>query len=394
MNAFDIDNDILKSNEDLIDNNLDDLMAGDIKNYARDWTVQTICDQILQGNIDLNPKFQRRNAWNDQKRSRLIESLMLRLPVPEIVLAEHSDTPNTYIVLDGKQRLLTIMGFIYPEENKYWDSPKLQKLEILKNLENKSYNDFENGTLEFKRSFQNASIRCTVIFGYKKDDLLYQIFYRLNSGAEPLSMQELRQALRKGKFSDYLMSTTNEFQPIHRVMGLDGPDKRLVDAEIILKFIAIKMFGTEYSGNLKQFLDEKMNLLNKHWNEYEKVVKMEYELFNKALALLEKLLGLDNIARLAGKNPFNRNILETQAYYFSFLLQTLTEDDILTKKTAFIASYREICANNQDFSKSLNSNTTSTKNYAIRFEAFARLVQQVFGPTSIPANPFDRTQHS
>ncbi|HUM08844.1 MAG TPA: DUF262 domain-containing protein, partial [Acidocella sp.] len=59
--------------------------------YSRDWTVETIISQIEKDNIDLNPKFQRRNAWNDAKRSKLLESLIIGIPVPEIVLAEDTE---------------------------------------------------------------------------------------------------------------------------------------------------------------------------------------------------------------------------------------------------------------------------------------------------------------
>jgi len=62
--------------------------------YSRDWTVETILSQISQENIDLDPKFQRRNAWTDSKRSKLIESLILNVPVPEIVLAEDQKKRN------------------------------------------------------------------------------------------------------------------------------------------------------------------------------------------------------------------------------------------------------------------------------------------------------------
>ena len=65
--------------------------VGSLVVYSRDWTVETILTQIGRGNIDLNPNFQRRNAWNDLKRSKLIESLIIDLPVPEIVLAEDKD---------------------------------------------------------------------------------------------------------------------------------------------------------------------------------------------------------------------------------------------------------------------------------------------------------------
>ena len=86
--------------------------------YARDWTIETIFNQINIGNIDLNPKFQRRNAWNDDKRSKLIESIIMGYPVPEIVLAENPNKKRSFIVIDGKQRLLTLAGFIDNEKYK------------------------------------------------------------------------------------------------------------------------------------------------------------------------------------------------------------------------------------------------------------------------------------
>src|SRR6266480_1757166 len=95
----------------------EDIRAGDYGSlviYSRDWTIETINNQIVQGNVDLNPKFQRRNAWTDDRRSKLIESLIIGLPVPEIVLAEHPVKQKSFIVIDGKQRLLTIAGFIDP----------------------------------------------------------------------------------------------------------------------------------------------------------------------------------------------------------------------------------------------------------------------------------------
>jgi Protein of unknown function DUF262 len=88
--------------------------VGSLIVYSRDWTVETIISQIEKKNIDLNPKFQRRNAWNDAKRSKLIESLIIGVPVPEVVLAEDKDVKKSYIVIDGKQRLLAIAGFVEP----------------------------------------------------------------------------------------------------------------------------------------------------------------------------------------------------------------------------------------------------------------------------------------
>ena len=196
-NQPDLDNLILDSNQEII-NDITKIQTENIKTYSRDWTVETIYNQIEQGNIDLNPRFQRRNAWSDDKRSRLIESLILKLPVPEVVLAESHTEKNKYLVLDGKQRLLTIAGFIDHEKYKYWDKPVLRDLKMRPDLNNMSIEFLsQDNNKDSYRAFQNSDIRCTVVFNQSSDDILYEIFYRLNSGAVPLSMQELRQSLRK-----------------------------------------------------------------------------------------------------------------------------------------------------------------------------------------------------
>ena len=79
---------ILEGNQEIIED-IEEFNPSDIVVYSRDWTIETIQAQINGGNIDLNPKFQRRNAWNDDKRSKLIESIIIGYPVPEIVLAEN-----------------------------------------------------------------------------------------------------------------------------------------------------------------------------------------------------------------------------------------------------------------------------------------------------------------
>ena len=76
-----------------------------------DWTADTILNQLKKGNIVLDPAFQRRDAWNDKRKSKFIESLILGLPIPQIVLAESQESKGTFLVIDGKQRLLTLQRF-------------------------------------------------------------------------------------------------------------------------------------------------------------------------------------------------------------------------------------------------------------------------------------------
>lgn len=79
--------------------------------WSTDWTAETVIRQLQKGNINLNPNWQRRGAWRDDRQSKFIESLILGLPVPQIVLAETPDQRGRFIVIDGKQRLITLLRF-------------------------------------------------------------------------------------------------------------------------------------------------------------------------------------------------------------------------------------------------------------------------------------------
>ena len=370
-----LDDLVLDSNQEIIDD-ISLILSENIKTYSRDWTVETIYNQILQGNIDLNPKFQRRNAWTDDKRSRLIESLILKLPVPEVVLAESHIEKNKFVVLDGKQRLLTIAGFIDNATYKYWDKPVLKDLKLKPTLNNLTIQLLsQDVNKDFYRAFQNSDIRCTVVFNQTSDDILYEIFYRLNAGAVPLSMQELRQSLRKGGFSDYLIQCTNIIGPLHKVLGLTQPDKRLIDAEIVLKYISNRMRLTQYGGNLKRFLDDTLVALNKDWDNSQKQVESLFNDFNKGINLLATIIGIDNVGKYSGENRFIKNLFDVQIYYFSQL-----EELELTKSTSssFIEAFLLLSNNDSDFRKSITSSTNTKRNFFTRFEKFREVINSSF----------------
>src|ERR1039458_5697472 len=108
-----------------------------------DWTTETIVSQLKRRNIQLNPRFQRRDAWKRDRKSRFIESLIVGLPIPQIVLAESKQDRGKFIVLDGKQRLLSILqfwGLGEGENNGY----SLSGLTLRKDLKGKSYIKLSN----------------------------------------------------------------------------------------------------------------------------------------------------------------------------------------------------------------------------------------------------------
>jgi hypothetical protein len=131
---------------------------------ASDWTTQTILSQLEKGNIDLNPSFQRRQAWRPMRKSEFIESLILGIPVPQLVLAERKQKRGSYIVIVGKQRLLSLAQFSSRGDSAF-EPFRLSGLAIRKDLNGKNLEDLELDPQldEDLTSLENQTIRPVVI---------------------------------------------------------------------------------------------------------------------------------------------------------------------------------------------------------------------------------------
>jgi hypothetical protein len=348
--------------------------------YSRDWTIETINNQIVQQNVDLNPKFQRRNAWTDERRSKLIESLIVGLPVPEIVLAEHPTKKKSFIVIDGKQRLLTVAGFIDPTVA-YWKKAELKGLKVRPDLAGTTFANLNSApsNIDDLRKLMNADLRCTVIANVQSEDVLYDIFYRLNTGSVPLSTQELRQVLHKGKFADYLMEATSKLLPIHKVLGLSDADARLRDAEIVLRFMALVLFPDSYRGNLKAFLDSAMKIMNADWDTYKSQAANALAGLNASINTLNEVFGYALIGRKftdgSWESRFNRVLFEVEAFYFRFVPGA----KIRSYKQKFLRNFERLCSNNREFRSSIESTTKTNERYETRFALFQETVNTSFG---------------
>ncbi|MBF4764696.1 DUF262 domain-containing protein [Nocardioides islandensis] len=229
--------------------------------WTTDWTTGALIDQITRNIFDVDPPFQRRNAWDDKKASLYIESLLLGCPVPPITLAEvpvNARSSRQYLVIDGKQRLGSLKRFVIDGDL------RLTGLETLPQFNGAKY--FEvSGAPEFGR-FANLPIRTIVMRNWKKDEVLQFVFHRLNTQVTPLSTHELRRSLLSGPFTNFLDEASARSRGIQRILNIDEPDYRLRDAELLLRAVALVSFFTKYRGNLKQFLDTGTRSLNRSWS--------------------------------------------------------------------------------------------------------------------------------
>lgn len=348
--------------------------------YSRDWTVATILSQIEQENIDLSPGFQRRNAWNDDKRSKLIESILIGYPIPEIVLAEDKKRRNSFVVIDGKQRLLTIAGYKDNDKYNYWDKTIPKTRGLKSKFNGISYADVSHDS-ELLRLFENSALRCTVISNYHSENTLYDIFYRLNAGSAQLSSQELRQALNKGKFSDFLILVTNEDSVLREVMNIKEPDRRLRDVEVLLRCMSFLEYASEYRGNLLQFLDSRTKVFNNRW---EKDAVYIEELKDRVFNAIKKLIlvfGDKNEVARKYKNgilntKFNRVLLEVLVFFFDKIDKVkLTNENNLKFKNL----YKDLFEEDFEFQATIDGSTKNMENYKIRYSRIKDLVVEVYG---------------
>lgn len=343
-----------ETEEDLKEEDIGDLNAAVL--FNTDWTVGTIVDQITKGNISLDPQFQRRNAWDITRKSRLIESLFVGLPIPNIVLAEKKGEKGRFIVIDGKQRLLSIVEFTAKS-----NPLVLADLSIRKNLEGKNLSEIraDPATAQSFSEFENQSIRTIVIRNWPSEKFLYLIFYRLNSGSLPLSPQELRKALHPGRFLDFVDEYLAVGRGVAKVMSGHNPDRRMRDSELVLRYVAFELFYPAlYDGNFKRFLDETVKAFNVGWSERESVLNDKLRHLDEAIDAALEIFGLRGVFRKWNgerfENRLNRAVFDAVARYFS--------DGVVTKrarakKNDVVEAFKRLCVDNLEFKRAIEQTT-------------------------------------
>ena len=354
--------------------------------WGTDWTTETINSQLVKGNIDLNPNFQRRDAWSDAEKSRLIESLMLGIPVPPIILAENKNKKNSYIVIDGKQRLLSIRRFFVESSEDAFTPLKLKSLKILSELNGCTASNVRERNNDYMTSIENQSIRTIIIKNWPDEPFLYTVFLRLNTGSKKLSPQELRQALKPGPFLDYLDDATANSDIIKRMLNNKFADTRMKDIELSLRFYAYHYYFNDYTGNLKIFLDETCERLNSEWNEREREIKDVFLLLEQTIEFCYEVMGskspFSRYESGVSTNRFNRSIYELFTFYFC---DEKIRDMVRENRELFMSLF--ITMNDDpEFVNAVSGSTKEIGNLILRFTKFFDLLSSLThdGEVQIP----------
>lgn len=356
-----------------------------------DWTVETLVNQMRKGRIDLDPSFQRRNAWLENRKSKLIESIILGFPIPQIVLAEKAGARGQYFVLDGKQRLLALRQFFSDSDDprdQRFEPLKLTGLEVLTELNKSFVGDLENDRPDSFSALENATIRTVVLSNWNSEALLLSLFLRLNTGSVALSPQELRQALIPGEFMQWVDHASANSEPLQGLLGIKHPDRRMVDAELLLRHVAFSISALEYRGNLKSFLDDTSRYLTQDWARTEPALRDTYDNFAAALELGERVLGAHFCRKWTGsgtgetegrwERALNRAVFDVQAYSFSL---PAVRNALNGRGNQLEEAFKLRCVENEAFVRSISATTKTASAFLTRHRVWRSVIEETTGVT-------------
>lgn len=224
----------------------------EIRTLGADFTLELYSQKIVAGEIRI-PEFQRKYVWTVKKASRLIESFLLGLPVPQVFLFQEPDKRDL-LVVDGQQRLLAAHFFLRGTLQD--ETTKFTLKGVKAKWEGKLYSDLDEGD---KRRLKNYILRATIFEQIDPSDnkSVYEIFERLNTGGMPLREQEIRNSVNSGTINIFL-EKLNAIQSWRNLLGNQLPDRRMKDIELILRVLALVEGWQSYKPPMKDFISEYM----------------------------------------------------------------------------------------------------------------------------------------
>ena len=234
----------------------------EVVTYPADFTLEGLVHKYQRGQITI-PGFQRKFVWSLRQATRLIESFLLGLPVPAVFFFFDSDH-GKFIVIDGQQRLLSIVyffeGVFGSEERGNRTVFALRGLHEMSPYRDKTYEDLKDTDPASFNTLNDAVLRAFVVRQLNPNDTTsaYHIFERLNTGGTHLVSQEIRNCIYRGPFND-LLGGLNIEPHWRRVLGKPNEDRRQRDVELVLRFLALREDAASYKKPMKDFLSDFMN---------------------------------------------------------------------------------------------------------------------------------------
>lgn len=375
----------------------EDGASGQIDEYQivaspNDFNTLTINSFIEEGAIKI-PPFQRNYVWDQKRASKLIESLILGLPVPQVFLYEEGN--NDFLVIDGQQRLMTVFFFAkgrFPKKEKrsvlrklfnseggisegiladdaYFESFKLT-LQTLPGQKANKFNKLTYQTLgQYKRQFDLRTIRNIIVKQVSPaddDSAMFEMFNRLNTGGVNLNPQEIRASLYHSRFFESLFDL-NQQQKWRQLLGAPDPDSRMKDIEVILRSLALREGTGGYAGSMTGFVNHFCKASKKFDQAKTSQIEADWTWF------LSLNADCDRTTYQTGSGRFSPLLFES--VYVSAL--QLRDEGVAVP--AIRAEWVSGIARDTEWAKTTHEGSTKTSNVTSRLERTRRLLIERVG---------------
>lgn len=337
----------------------------DIK--TKPMSLDLILKRLHRGEIDMDASFQRKaGLWNITKQSRLIESILIKLPLPAFYFDGTDD--DKWLVVDGLQRVSSLDNFINKK------SFALHKLEFLSQFNGKKFHELP-GNLQ--RRIEEFEITAYIIPPGTPKDLKYNVFKRINTGGLTLTPQEIKNAIYNGVPSNFVKELA-DLQSFKLATGSSIPEDRMMDREFVTRFLAFYVFTLEdYKSDLDFFLNSALNKLYQlPKNEMEKI---EAD-FNKAMKTAFNLFGEDAFRKryhtTDKRKPINKALFEVWSVLLS-QLSTPQTNKIIQNKEKLKSKLLSLFQNDGDFNLAISSSTGDKSRVKKRFAEIEKIINSV-----------------
>lgn len=313
--------------------------------------------------IDLNTSFQRNGElWDKTRQSRLIESMLLRIPLPTFYFDGSDD--ECWLVVDGLQRLNAMKAFIIDQ------SLKLTNLEYFGEFTGLKFSELPRNMM---RRLEETQIIANVIQPGTPDEVKFTIFKRINTGGFYLNAQEIRHAIFHGIPSNFIEKLAN----LHSFQYFHINSKRMLDQELVTRFVAFYILKPEkYRERMDDFLESVMSHLR---NEDKAYLERICHDFNKAMLRARILFGGKAFKRILltesgnGTNRINKAMFDV----WSVQLSQMNDNDFTKVKdsSVFTQKYDELLKN-EKFINAVSQGTGHKESVTMRFFLVDQLIKE------------------
>ena len=359
----------IKSNINSKENNPYDpkLIRVDTKPFS----IEHVCKLISANKLDISPDFQREFVWTEiTRKSRLIESILLRIPIPVFYLAQDED--GNYQVVDGIQRLTVIKDFV---DNKF----KLKNLEYLTDLEGKWFrNPSKPSELSISAMYsgriEDTQLFFNIIDPATPEQVKYDIFRRINTGGKTLNAQEIRNCLSNTKTRQLLQDMV-DLESFLQATRCSVSRTRMADKEMALRFIAFYLLDTgilknlEYKGNMDDFLDQVTELINKANHKHRGDILNSFD------------NAMRNAYLLFGDNAFRKASFINKALFLSWSRQLHRIESDKLKNAPHINAAKEILykriKDDNEYSRAISTGTNDITNIDKAYTTAGEILKEI-----------------